>query len=143
MSSGILGTRATLVADINLLVQTALFFILVIAALQARNRRYDSHRTLMTVAVVINAAAIVAVMNPSFFRVLPFAVRNPDAPGPTVMWPHVALGAVAELMGAFLVIRLGLEPASAPRLRRVMAVTLLLWLAALVVGFALYYMWYV
>jgi uncharacterized membrane protein YozB (DUF420 family) len=143
MSSGILGTRATLVADINLLVQTALFFILVIAALQARNRRYDSHRTLMTVAVVINAAAIVAVMNPSFFRVLPFAVRNPDAPGPTVMWPHVALGAVAELMGAFLVIRLGLEPASAPRLRGVMAVTLLLWLAALVVGFALYYMWYV
>jgi uncharacterized membrane protein YozB (DUF420 family) len=143
MSSGILGTRATLVADINLLVQIALFFILVIAAFQARRRRYDSHLKLMRAAVIINAVAIVAVMNPSFFRVLPFAVRNPGAPGPTVMWPHVALGAVAELMGAYLIIRLGLEPASAPRLRGVMALTLILWLAALAVGVTLYYVWYV
>jgi len=143
MSSGILGTRATLVADINLLVQIALAVILVVAAVQARNRRYDSHRNLMRIAVVANAVAIVAVMNPSFFRVLPFAVRNASAPGPTVMWPHALLGAVAEMMGAYLVVRLGLEPASAPRLRRWMALTLVLWLAALAVGLVLYYVWYV
>jgi hypothetical protein len=143
MGSGILGTRATLVADVNLLVQIALFFILVIAAWQGRNRRYDTHLKLMRVAVIINAVAIIAVMNPSFFRVLPFAVRHPDAPGPTVMWPHVALGGVAELMGAYLVIRLGVDPSSGPRLRRMMALTLVLWLAALVVGFALYYVWHV
>jgi hypothetical protein len=143
MSSGILGTRATLVADINLLVQIALFVILVYAAWQGSNRRHDSHLRWMRTAVIINAVAIVAVMNPSFFRVLPFAVRNPDAPGPTAMWPHVALGVVAELMGTYVVIRLGLDPASAPRLKRTMIVTLLLWLAALAVGLGLYYVWYV
>jgi len=143
MSSGILGTRATLVADINLLVQIALFVILVTAAWQGRNRKYDSHLKLMRTAVVVNAVAIIAVMNPSFFRVLPFAARNPGAPGPTAMWPHVALGAIAELMGAYIVIRLGVDPGSAPRLRRVMVPTLVLWLAALLAGFAVYWIWYV
>jgi uncharacterized membrane protein YozB (DUF420 family) len=143
MSSGILGTRATLVADINLLVQIALFFILVTAAWQGRNRRYEAHLRLMRVAVIINAVAIIAVMNPSFFRVLPFAARNPGAPGPTAMWPHVALGAIAELMGAYVVIRLGVDPRSAPRLRGVMLLTLVLWLAALLAGSAVYWIWYV
>ncbi len=143
MSSGILGTGATLVADINLLVQIALFIMLVIAAWQGLRRRHDSHLMLMRIAVVVNAVAIVAVMNPSFFRVLPFAVRNPDAPGPTVMWPHIALGIVAEVMAAYIVIRLGRDAASAPRLRGVMIVNLLLWLGALAAGLAVYWVWHV
>jgi hypothetical protein len=143
MSSGILGTRATLVADFNLLLQIALFVLLALATWQGSRGRQESHLQLMRIVLILNAVAIVAVMNPSFFRVLPFAMRNPSAPGPTVMWPHVALGTAAELLGALVVIRLGLEPARAPRMRGAMVLTFVLWLAALVIGVGLYYVWYV
>jgi hypothetical protein len=133
------------VADINLILQIVILVVLTIGAFQARRGRIDAHHALMTAAVVVNAVAIIAIMNPAFFRVLPFALRNPGARGPTVMWPHAALGAVAELMGVYLVIRLKLDPARASDLgglRRVMVVTLLLWTAALVAGIAMYFVWY-
>ena len=85
MGSGILGTQATLVADVNLILQIIILMVLTIGAFQARRGRIDVHHKLMTAAVIINAVAIMAIMNPSFFRVLPFAWRNPRAPGPTVM----------------------------------------------------------
>jgi len=146
MGSGILGTRATWVADVNLILQIVLLIILTIGAFQARRGRLDVHHKLMTAAVTINAVAIIAIMNPSFFRVLPFALRNPGAPGPTVMWPHAAIGAVAELMGAYLVIRLKLDPSRISRLgslKWVMVITLLLWAVALAIGIAMYFVWYV
>jgi uncharacterized membrane protein YozB (DUF420 family) len=141
VGSGILGTGATLVANINLILQIVILVVLTIGAFQARRGRLDAHHTLMTAAVIINAVLIIAIMNPSFFRILPFALDYPGAPGPKVMWPHVALGAVAELLGAYLVIRLKLDPSRASdlgNLRRVMVVTLLLWTTALVVGIAVY-----
>ena len=146
MGSGILGTKATLFADINLILQVILLAMLVFAAWEARRGKVGRHHGIMTAAVVINAAAIVAVMNPAFFRVLPFAVRNPGAPGPTVMWPHVALGAVAELLGAYVVIRLRLDPMRVSRLgtlKSVMIATFALWTAALLMGIAVYYVWHV
>lgn len=146
MSSGILGTRATLVADVNLILQIVLLATLSIGAFQARRGRINSHHNLMTTAVVFNAVAIIAVMNPSFFRALPYSLRNPGAPGPTVMWPHIALGALAELTGAYLVIRLKLDPERATNLgslKWVMVITLLLWVLALMGGITVYFVWHV
>lgn len=145
MGSGILGTRATLVADINLILQIVILMMLTIGAFQARRGRLDAHHRLMTAAVIINGVAIIAIMNPSFFRVLPFALRNPGAPGPTVMWPHVAVGALAELMGAYVVIRLNLDPSRISRLgnlKWIMVITFLLWIVALAVGITVYYVWH-
>jgi uncharacterized membrane protein YozB (DUF420 family) len=146
MSSGILGTQATLVADVNLILQIIVLIGLTIGAFQARRGRLGAHRKLMTAAVIINAVAIIAIMNPSFFRVFPFALRHPGAPGPTVMWPHAAIGALAELMGAYIIIRLNLDPSRLARLgslKLLMLITLLLWIVALVVGIAVYYVWHV
>jgi len=145
MGSGILGTRATLVADINLILQIVILMMLTIGAFQAKKGRLDVHHKLMTAAVIINGVAIMAIMNPSFFRVLPFALRNPGAPGPTVMWPHVAIGTLAELMGAYVIIRLNLDPSRTSRLgnlKWIMVITFLLWIAALAVGFTVYYVWH-
>ena len=145
MGFGILGTRATLVADINLILQTVILMMLTIGAFQARKGRLDVHHRLMTAAVIINGVAIIAIMNPSFFRVLPFALRNPEAPGPTVMWPHIAIGALAELMGAYVIIRLNLDPSRISRLgnlKWIMVITFLLWIVALAVGITVYYVWH-
>lgn len=145
MGSGIFGTKATLVADVNLILQVAILAILSIGVFQAKTRKFQVHHTLMTVAVVANAALIVAVMNPSFFRILPFALRNPGAERPTVLWPHMLLGAVAELLGVYIVLATNMGTAGTPYKRSfkwLMRITFFLWLLALIVGIVLYFVWY-
>ncbi len=146
MSTGILGTRAGLVADVNLILQIAILIVLTLGAVQAKRRHFDAHHTLMTAAVIANAVLIIAIMNPSFFRVVPFALRNPSDPRPRVMWPHVAIGALAELMGIYIIVRMKLEtsrPSRATNIKWVMGITLVLWIVALAIGITLYFVWYV
>jgi uncharacterized membrane protein YozB (DUF420 family) len=145
MSTGIFGTRASLVADINLLLQIAILGMLAVGVIQARRGKLNAHHSLMTMAVIVNAAAIAFIMDPSFFRVLPFALRNPLARGPAMLWPHVLIGGLAELMGAYIVIRTKTEPSAVanwPNMKRMMVLTLLLWIVALAVGIVLYFVWY-
>ena len=146
MSRGILGTRAGLVADINLILQVAIIVMLLMGYFQARKRNFGAHGNLMTAAVIVNAIAIIAIMNPSFFRILPFALRNPSAPRPTLLWPHVAIGALAELMGVYIVIRMKSgtdESTHSSGIKWSMRIAFLFWLVALMVGVALYLVWYV
>lgn len=85
-------------------------------------------------------------MNPAFHRILPFAWRNPRAPLPTILWPHVAIGALAELMGAYVIIRLNLDPSrlsTLGNLKWLMVITFLLWVVALAVGIQVYSVWHV
>ncbi|MGQ9494102.1 MAG: DUF420 domain-containing protein [Anaerolineae bacterium] len=145
MSSGILGTRANLIADINLILQVVILVILIVGASQAKRRNFQIHHVWMTVAVVANAVLIVAIMNPSLFRILPFALRNPGADKPTALWPHMLLGAVAELLGVYIVLSGNMGQPDALRRRNLkwlMRITFLLWVLALVAGIVLYKVWY-
>ncbi|MGB9879479.1 MAG: DUF420 domain-containing protein [Anaerolineae bacterium] len=142
MGSGIFGTKATLIADINLISQVVILAILAIGVFQAKARKFQAHHTLMTVAVVANAALIVAIMNPSFFRILPFALRNPGADKPTVLWPHMLLGAVAELLGVYIVLATNTGRSDKQRFKWLMRITFFLWVLALIAGIVLYFVWY-
>ncbi len=149
MSRGFLGTQATLVADINLILQIVILIVLMISTLQARKRGLSAHRTLLAIAVMLNAVLIIAIMNPSFFRILPFALHNPGAPVPTLLWPHVSMGVVAELIGVYLVLSTNLDWGSSPRLqqrqrrvRTALRIMLLLWALALAIGLAVYFRLY-
>jgi hypothetical protein len=145
MPRGLLGTRATVVADINLILQVIILVLLVASTLQARRRGLGSRRTLTSIAVALNAVLIIAIMNPSFFRILPFALRNPGAPVPTWLWPHFLMGVSAELIGVYLIVSTNLDwesSASAGPVRRRMhslaRVMLLLWALALAIGLVIY-----
>jgi uncharacterized membrane protein YozB (DUF420 family) len=145
MPRGLLGTRATLVADINLILQIIVLIVLIVSTLQARRRGLSTRRTLTMIAVMLNAFLIVAIMNPSFFRILPFALRNPGAPVPTWLWPHVVLGASAELIGVYLIVSSNLDWDSSTsggpvrrRMRNLARFMLLLWALALAVGLVIY-----
>lgn len=139
MLRGLLGTNATLVADINLILQLVIIVVLLANAVQARQRGLGVRRTLISLAVVLNALLIIAVMNPSFFRILPFAVRNPGAPVPILLWPHVLLGATGELIGVYLMLTSNLAASNSARPRRVvLRLMLLCWAVALAVGLAVY-----
>lgn len=138
MSTGILGTRAGLVADVNLILQITLLVTLCVGALQARRGRLDIHQRLMTAAVIANAAAIVFIMNPSFFRALPLALQDTRSGQSLAMWGHMIVGLLAELLGVYLVIRGNAAPAGWPNMQRTMIVTWLLWVAAALGGIFLY-----
>ena len=147
MSTGILGTRATLIADANLILQVVMLAVLLFAAWQAKRGKMELHCTLMTAVVVANAVAIIAIMNPAFFRSLPYALSYPGARGPRVLWPHIVSGTVAEVMGAYVVIAMRWGNSdSGGRLRNLkwtMRITALLWVVSLTVGIVVYYLRYV
>jgi uncharacterized membrane protein YozB (DUF420 family) len=145
MRRGLLGTNATIVADINLVLQLIILALLIVSTLVGRRRGVSTRRTLMSIAVTLNAVLIIAVMNPSFFRILPFAVRNPAGPVPSLLWPHVLLGAPAELLGVYLVASANLDwdrtaqPGPVRRTARTLfRILLLFWTAALIIGLAVY-----
>ena len=141
---GFLGTQASWAADLNLLAQIALLVLLTLAVLRAKKGDLATHHTWMTAVVIINAVLIVAVMNPTFFRVLPAAIRDPSLK-PRMMLPHFLVGTLAELLGLYAVVAvrmdlpLALQVRSQKRLMRVLAV---LWTLSLVGGIALYVWWY-
>ena len=145
MTRGLLGTQATLVADLNLILQIIILAVLAISVFEGRRRGMDHGRMLVTAAVAINAVLIIAVMNPSFFRILPFALHNPGARGPRVVWPHVVLGTLAELIGVYVVLSANLNSARPLRLqpttlttRAAFRVMFLLWMVALALGLMIY-----
>jgi hypothetical protein len=133
------------VADINLILQIIVLVVLIGSTFLARRRGLGSRRNLTIIAVVLNAVLIVAIMNPSFFRILPFALRNPGAPVPTWLWPHAVLGASAELIGVYLIVSSNLHWDSSTsggpvrrRMRNLARFMLLLWALALALGLVIY-----
>jgi hypothetical protein len=144
MSRGFLGTGAGKLADLNLLVQIAMLALLTYAIIQGK-RGKAIHCQVMPILVIINAAMIVAIMNPAFFRALPAAARHPTNPRPIIMWPHALLGAIAEMLGVYVAIAVSNSESRAANLRRLKwlkRITVVLWSVSLVLGIALYAIWY-
>lgn len=141
---GFLGTEASWAADLNLLAQIVLLALLTLAILRAKKGDLATHHTWMTVVVIVNAVLIVAVMNPTFFRVLPDAIRSPSLK-PKMMFPHLVVGGLAELLGLYSIVAvkfdlpIAMQSHSQKRFMRLLAV---LWTLALVGGIALYAFWY-
>lgn len=141
---GFLGTKASWAADLNLLAQIVLLVLLTLAILRAKKGDLATHHTWMTVVVIVNAVLIVAVMNPTFFRVLPDAIRAPSLKL-RIMFPHLVVGGLAELLGVYSIVAvkidspIAMQSHSQKRLMRLLAV---LWTLALVGGIALYALWY-
>jgi len=141
---GFLGTQASWAADLNLLAQIVLLLLLTMAVLRAKKGDLATHHTWMTVVVIANAVLIVAVMNPTFFRVLPTAINDPSLE-PKMMFPHMLVGGLAELLGLYAVVAvkidlpIAMQAHSQKRFMRLLAV---LWTLALVGGIALYIFWY-
>jgi hypothetical protein len=138
MPRGLLGTRATLVADINLILQVVIVVALAVHFVRFRQAGRSGGAMLLQLAVLVNAVLIVAIMNPSFFRIFPFALRSPTAPVPILLWPHMALGAAAELLGVYLVFAGTDGSRSSGRLRALSWLLLALWVVAWLVGLVVY-----
>jgi uncharacterized membrane protein YozB (DUF420 family) len=142
VNTGFLGTRAHWVADLNLIVQIALLVGLIVGRILVHRRNLTAHHTWMTVIVTVNAVMIIAIMNPAFFRLLPMAWPKLGAPGPMLLWLHVVVAALAELMGLYAVLSIRMDLPESLRMRNIkwfMRINFLLWTVALVAGIVLYW----
>ncbi|HEX4824287.1 MAG TPA: DUF420 domain-containing protein [Candidatus Polarisedimenticolaceae bacterium] len=144
---GFLGTGATFAADLNLLVQLAMGVALIVGALLARRGRYAAHGVCQTTVMVLNLVTIVWVMGPSFrLQVIPRLPAGLDRRYFAVATVHALLGAVAEMLGLYIVLVAGTKIVP-KRLRftnwkRWMRFELGLWWVVILTGVLTYAWWY-
>ena len=144
---GFLGTQAGFSADLNLLIQIAMGTALIVGAFLARSKRYAAHGACQATVLILNLVAISSVMWPSFqSQVLPFLPKHFGRTYYAIAAAHGALGAVAELLGLYILLVAGTN--ILPQAWRFrgwkswMRIELALWLFVLLTGIGAYFIWY-
>jgi len=135
-------------ANFNLVSQLVMGVALIGGALLARGKRYTAHGICQAFVLVLNLIAIAFVMWPSFHgQVMPALPKHLTDGYYGVATAHGIIGAVAELLGLYIVIAVGTDvlPLSLriSRWKVWMRVELALWWVVIVTGVLTYYVWYV
>jgi len=138
--SGIFGTRALLVTDLNLLLQIVVLIILFVGLKFGRTKTKDSLRThgrLMTLMVILNLVGTLTVMIPSFVLSFSYVLEEQSRLGFPLISVHALFGAIATILGITLVFK------KFGNVRLWMRFTITVWLITLVLGFFIYLVYYV
>lgn len=104
---GILGTKAPLTSDINLLLQAIIFVILIVGSEFVKEKPgagRKKHKNLMTVAVALNIIPIILVMVPSFLSYFSGPLQALPIMGIVSTSVHAFFGAVSETLGIAFVL---------------------------------------
>jgi uncharacterized membrane protein YozB (DUF420 family) len=148
LSEGFLGTAASRVADLVLLLEIAMGVGLLMGARLARLGRFRQHAWCQSVIVLLNLAVIALMMIPSF-RVHVFP-RIPAKLGKAyyaLATAHATLGSITELAGLYILLAAGTtvlrEKLRITKYKVWMRSVLVLWWLELLLGFATYTRWYV
>ena len=139
--SGIFGSNAALITDVNLLIQI-IAFVLILVSLGYKTRgKFRNHGFIMGVAVVLHLLSFLLAMGPSFLDGFEFFTTDTSYLGVQTMWVHAVTGAIALVLGIVIVVawivRVS-DIAACTRRKRLMDVTILLWLMSLTFGIATY-----
>jgi len=141
----ILGTKAPLIYDVNLIFQVVIMIILVIGAYYAKRKlRYAVHGKVMGVALLLNAISILFVMAPRLFENLGFLRSTITQPPSQIGVIHPILGVVAEILG--LTVMATLRPCGSKmgtNIRYLMRITITMWTMAFLLGVIIYIAFYV
>jgi len=144
--TGIFGTGAVLQTDVNLILQIVMFLIIVVGLVYKNKNKFKIHGGLMGIAVILHVLSLLLVMGPSFSEGYDFFTTATSELGVQTTWIHAVPGAIAMIMGIVLVGAWALRPsniAACSRMKRLMDITVLLWLISLMFGIATYLVFYV
>jgi len=104
--AGFLGTKAQLGADLALILTLIAAILFTVGWRLAVRRRYDSHRWIMTAAVLLDGAVILTWMVRSFvLYVWPKLPAGLDQRAYAVNTVHAVIGVVGLVLGVFVVLR--------------------------------------
>jgi uncharacterized membrane protein YozB (DUF420 family) len=126
-------------------VQIITFLILLIGYGYKRKGMFKIHGGIMGVAVSLHALSFLLVMGPSFFGGFEFFTTETYNLGVQTTLLHAVTGAIALILGIGLVAAWALRPSdigACNRRKRIMDITILLWLASLIFGTATYLIFY-
>ncbi|MCC6615391.1 MAG: DUF420 domain-containing protein [Anaerolineae bacterium] len=147
---GFLGTGASTLADLTLIVYIALLIpAMLIGFTYARRKKFDSHhKPIMTAITLFNWFLIGFLMFASYRQnVLPELGQNLSQPSYLLPTLHLVIGGLAQIVATYLVIRMWFEsqlPAwfKVNNIKRYMRFTLAGWLIAALLGIGIYITWY-
>jgi uncharacterized membrane protein YozB (DUF420 family) len=148
LNKAFFGTAAPLAADLVLAMEIAIGVALLAGAGLARKGRFRQHAWCQSTVVLLNLAAVVVMMIPSFrVHVLP---RIPAKLGRAyygLATTHAAIGTVTELAGLYILLSAGTsvlpEKFRITKYKAWMRTVLVLWWVALMLGLLTYARWYV
>jgi uncharacterized membrane protein YozB (DUF420 family) len=148
LNKAFFGTAAPLAADLVLAMEIAMGVALLAGAGLARKGRFRQHALCQSTVVLLNLAAVVVMMIPSFrVHVLP---RIPAKLGRAyygLATTHAAIGTVTELAGLYILLSAGTsvlpEKFRITKYKAWMRTVLVLWWVALMLGLLTYARWYV
>ncbi|MFZ4814257.1 MAG: hypothetical protein ACOYL5_06970 [Phototrophicaceae bacterium] len=146
---GFLGTSASLPADITLLAYILILLPLMgVGFAYARGKNFNNHKLVMTSVTILNWVLISWVMIGSYAGgVAPRLATNPTDISVLLPTGHFLLGAAAQLLATYLVIRMWFEK-QLPQALKVKNIKLYMrlalggWVAAALGGIAVYTIWY-
>ncbi|UCH32492.1 MAG: hypothetical protein JSV05_03695 [Candidatus Bathyarchaeota archaeon] len=143
--SGIFGTKAVLITDVNLLIQIIAFALIFVGFGYKTKAKFRNHGVVMGAAVFLHLISFLIAMGPSFLDGFEFFTTDTSLLGVQTMWVHAVTGAIALVLGIVIVaswiVRVS-DIAACTRRKRLMDVTVLLWLISLIFGIATYINFY-
>lgn len=128
------------IPQLNLILQVIIAVVLFVSLAFKQKGKFIAHGGTMLVAVILNAFSFFWIMGPSFLGLGSFVSEQPSNILSLATILHGILGAVAEILGIYIVVVWGLRKSTQQciRKRTAMRITLILWLVALFSGFLLY-----
>jgi len=142
--SGLLGTKAGIEADLNLILHLAILILMIAGFTFARRKKFEVHEKFMLAAIVLAGVSFFAWMAPSYIKYLDVVVSEFYTLGVIITNIHVLLGVISGILAVYIVLRMKFdlpERFRVKRVKRLMRATFTLWLLALVFGLS-FYIWY-
>ena len=143
---GLLGTKAGIQADLNLLVHLAILLLIIAGFAFARKKRFEIHEKWMFSAIVLVAISFFAWMAPSYIDNFHVIVEELYSPGVMVTNIHVALGTITGILAIYIILRMKFDlpqKFTVKRVKRLMRTTFTLWWLTFISGLSFYLIYYV
>ena len=143
---GLLGTKAGIQADLNLLLHLAILLLIVTGFTFARRKRFEIHEKWMFSGIVLVAVSFFAWMAPSYIGNFHVIVDELYSPGVMVTNIHVALGTITGILAIYIILQMKLDlpqKFTVKRVKRLMRTTFTLWWLTFIFGLSFYLIYYV
>jgi len=127
--------------DLNLLIQIITLLIIFLSLYYKKKGKIKIHGSIMGIAVILHTLSFVLVMGPIFSQSFSFFSTETSLRLVQTTWLHAVPGAIALLLAIFLVAKWAIQSSNiAPcyKRKRIMDVTLVLWVFSLAFGIATY-----
>jgi uncharacterized membrane protein YozB (DUF420 family) len=136
-----LGHPAQLDTALNLATQVITLLILFLSLYYKNKKNYKTHAITMAIAVVLHLLTFVLVMGPIFFEFLSFFQTETSLTYVQTIWIHAIPGAIALVLAIILILMWAINTSNIKgcfKRKRIMDITLILWLISLIFGVITY-----